>query len=97
MRPYLARQRAGGVIDRSKARGIPYASVAEKAVMLFGTRAAETILASGHMSPHQQAEHMNASDRSIFLLNTLARGGRPHMTHHALERLKRRTGLTKVR
>jgi hypothetical protein len=33
-----------------------------KAVVLFGTRVAEPILASGDKRPHEQAGHMNASD-----------------------------------
>jgi hypothetical protein len=33
-----------------------------QAALLFGTRVAETILASGHVRPHTQAGHMIASD-----------------------------------
>ena len=47
--------------------------------MLFGTRVAETILASAHVQAHQQAEHMDASDLIKALQNTLRGGGRPHM------------------
>ena len=50
-----------------------------KAAMLFGTRVAETILASAHVRAHQQAEHMDASDLIKALQNTLRGGGRPHM------------------
>src|SRR5438045_9466797 len=34
----------------------------KKVAWLFGARVAETILASGPKSPHQQAGHMDASD-----------------------------------
>jgi len=47
--------------------------------MLFGTRVAETILASVHVRAHQQAGHMDASDLIKALQNTLRGGGRPHM------------------
>ena len=47
--------------------------------MLFGTRVAETILASVHVRAHQQAGHMDASDLIKSLQNTLRGGGRPHM------------------
>jgi hypothetical protein len=47
-------------------------------VLLFGTLAAETILASVHVRAHQQAGHMNASDLIKSLHNTLQAGGRPH-------------------
>jgi hypothetical protein len=54
-------------------------SIGRKQVVgLFGTRVAETILASGPSRPHQQAGHMDASDPirpQIFLRH----GGRPHM------------------
>ncbi len=47
--------------------------------MLFGTRVAETILASVHVRAHQQAGHMDASDLIKALQNALRGGGRPHM------------------
>jgi hypothetical protein len=34
-----------------------------KAAQVLGTLVAETILASGHMQPHEQAGHMIASDQ----------------------------------
>jgi hypothetical protein len=46
---------------------------------LFGTPVAETILASGHGRPHQQAGHMIASDPIRSLPQLLQAGGRPHM------------------
>ena len=39
-----------------------------EAAEVFGTHAAETILASDHVRPHPQAGHMDASD----LINTTA-------------------------
>jgi hypothetical protein len=67
------------VIDRSTAREIPHFPVAlYEVVLLFGTLAAETILASVHVRAHQQAGHMNASDLIKSLHNTLQAGGRPH-------------------
>src|SRR3954465_4403708 len=47
--------------------------------LLFGTRVAETILASVHVRAHLQAGHMDASDLIKALQNTLRGGGRPHM------------------
>jgi hypothetical protein len=47
--------------------------------LLFGTRVAETILASVHVRAHPQAGHMDASDLIKALQNTLRGGGRPHM------------------
>jgi hypothetical protein len=44
--------------------------------MLFGTRVAETILASVHVRAHQQAGHMDASDLIKALQNALRGGGR---------------------
>src|SRR5271165_7600600 len=49
------------------------------AACLFGTRVAETILASVHVRAHQQVGHMDASDLIKTLQNTLRGGGRPHM------------------
>jgi hypothetical protein len=46
---------------------------------LFGTRVAETILASVHVRAHQKAGHMNASDPTVTLQTILQTGGRPHM------------------
>jgi hypothetical protein len=47
---------------------------------VFGTRIAETILASVHVRARKQAGHMDASDliRALPKL-TLRGGGRPHM------------------
>ena len=42
---------------------------------MFGTRVAETILASVHVRAHQQAGHMDASDLIKHCLKTLARRG----------------------
>src|ERR1700686_1713932 len=50
----------------------------KKVAWLFGTRVAETILASGSKRPHQQAGHMDASD-PIRPEKLLWHGGRPHM------------------
>jgi hypothetical protein len=51
----------------------PYCSeVAE----LFGTRVAETILASVHIRAHQKAGHMDASDLTATL-QTILQGGGP--------------------
>jgi hypothetical protein len=47
--------------------------------LLFGTRVAETILASVHVRAHPQAGHMDASNLIKALQNTLRGGGRPHM------------------
>jgi hypothetical protein len=43
--------------------------------ILFGTRVAETILASVHVRAHQQAGHMDASDLIKLLRNPLAGRG----------------------
>jgi len=45
---------------------------------LFGTPVAETILASGHVRPHQQAGHMIASD-PIRTLNSSCKPGAVHI------------------
>jgi hypothetical protein len=50
------------VINRSKTRDTPGHPAAHETAYLFGTRVAQTILASGHVRPHKQAEHMSASD-----------------------------------
>src|ERR1700680_692522 len=78
--PELARQRADGVIDRSKTRDTPHSPVALYEVAhLFGTLVAETILASVHVRARKQAGHMDASDLIRALQNALRRGGCPHM------------------
>ena len=78
--PELARQRADGVIDRSKTRDTPHSPVALYAVAhLFGTLVAETILASVHVRAHKEAGHMDASDLIKALQNILRGEGRPHM------------------
>jgi hypothetical protein len=48
-------------------------------VKLFGTRVAETILASVHVRAHQKAGHMDASDLIKSLPDILRGGARPHM------------------
>ncbi len=50
------------MIDRSMTRDTPRMAVAPEAAKLFGTRAAETNLASVYKQTHQQAGHMHASD-----------------------------------
>jgi hypothetical protein len=50
------------VIDRSEMRDTPFESMALEVVRLFGTRIADTILASAHVRAQQQAGHMSASD-----------------------------------
>lgn len=51
-----------------------------KVVALLGTRVAETILASGHVRPHEKAAHMEASDPiEDICKKLLASGSRPHM------------------
>jgi len=62
LKPDLARVRWDGGIDRSGTRDTPRNPVAQKAAFLCGTLAAETILASGPLRPHQQAGHMDASE-----------------------------------
>src|SRR2546421_5930312 len=51
----------------------------KKVAWLFGARVAETILASGPKSPHQQAGHMDASDPIKPSKKLLWHGGRPTM------------------
>src|SRR5436305_13134976 len=51
----------------------------KKVAWLFGARVAETILASGPKSPHQQAGHMDASDPIKPSKKLLWHGGRPHI------------------
>ncbi len=68
------------MIDRSTTRDNPLTPMAFYWVAsLFGTRVAETILASVHVRARQQAGHMDASDLIKALQNTLRGGGRPHM------------------
>ena len=59
---------------------------------LFGTRVAETILASGQKRPHQQAGHMDASD-PIRPSRTLAARG-PSTYGFGLARFARAPGMT---
>src|SRR5579872_1476624 len=75
LRPALARAEGDGVIRRSQTRGIPWDPVARDAAALFGTRVAETILASGHCRPRQKAGHMTANRRAHTLPKTLASRG----------------------
>jgi len=49
-----------------------------EAAILFGTRVAETILASVHVRAHQQAGHMDASDL-IKALQTPCEEGAVHI------------------
>src|SRR5439155_232854 len=51
----------------------------KKGAWLFGARVAETILASGPKSPHQQAGHMDASDPIRPSKKLLWHGVCPHM------------------
>ena len=68
------------MINRSTTRDTPIDPMAFfEVALLFGTRVAETILASVHVRAHQQAGHMDASDLIKCLRNTLREGGRPHM------------------
>ena len=53
--------------------------MADKVAQLFGTRVAQTILASGQSRSHEQVGHMSASDPIKSSLKTLANRGRPHM------------------
>ncbi len=46
----------------SKTRDTPCFPLAAKVAWVFGTRIAETILASVHVRALKQAEHMDASD-----------------------------------
>jgi len=58
--------------------------------MLFGTRVAETILASVHVRAHRQAGHMDASDL-IKALQTTCEEGAVHIWVKArLDQAKRR-------
>src|SRR5271165_936086 len=61
---------------------------------MFGTRVAETILASVHVRAHQQAGHMDASDLIKTLPNTLRGGGRPHMRPTRYRSTKRLTSCS---
>jgi hypothetical protein len=69
------------VINRSTTRDTPLRPMARYEVAgLFGTHAAETILASVHVRAHQQAGHMDASDLVKTPRDTLQGEGRPHMS-----------------
>lgn len=49
-------------------------------VLLTGTRSAESIMASGHRVPHQQAGHMAApTSLASPSKKPLPKGSRPHM------------------
>ena len=61
------------MIDRSKTQETPLNPLAAKVAPMFGTRVAETILASVHVRAQQQAGHMDASDL-IKALHTLPCG-----------------------
>src|SRR5204862_8154962 len=61
----------------------------KKVAWLFGARVAETILASGPKSPHQQAGHMDASDPTKPSKKLLSHGRRPHMRPTRRSRSKR--------
>ncbi|MEH6759042.1 MAG: hypothetical protein V7676_16250 [Parasphingorhabdus sp.] len=61
------------MIDRSMTRDTPRMAVAPEAANLFGTRAAETNLASVYKQTHQQAGHMHASDPIKLSLQALVR------------------------
>lgn len=61
------------MIDRSMTRDTPRMAVAPEAANLFGTRAAETNLASVYKQTHQQAGHMHASDPIKLSLLALVR------------------------
>jgi hypothetical protein len=64
------------VINRSTTRDTPSNPMASHQVAcLFGTRVAETILASVHVRAHRQAGHMGASDLIKALHKNLARRG----------------------
>ena len=67
------------MIDRSKTQETPLNPLAAKVAPMFGTRVAETILASVHVRAQQQAGHMDASDLIKALHTPLRGGGRPHM------------------
>src|SRR5919206_4149472 len=65
-----------GVIDRSQdARHSVGPSGRLKAAVLFGTRVADPILASGHLRLRQQAGHMIASDPIARTYKALATEG----------------------
>src|SRR5437667_1104692 len=73
----------------------------KKVAWLFGARVAETILASGPKSPHQQAGHMDASDPIKPSKKLLWHGGRPHMARgpstYGSRRALRLAGTTRQR
>ena len=63
------------MIDRSKTRDTPRMAVAFEAANLFGTRVAETNLASVQYETQQQAGHMNANDPIKLSVQSLASRG----------------------
>src|SRR5207302_3106718 len=63
----------------------------KKVAWLFGARVAETILASGPKSPHQQAGHIDASDPIRPSKKLLWHGGRPHMQGREYTQLDRKS------
>ncbi len=76
------------MIDRSTTRDTPMTPLAaQRSLSVFGTRVAETILASVHVRARQQAGHMDASDLIKALPKYLARRGPSTLwgsalTHH---------------
>jgi len=75
-----------------KAWDTPCNPVALDAAALFGTQAADAILASGS-TPHKQAGHMDATEPgpTIPAAQPLQAKGRPHMDCHGA---KRRLAMT---
>jgi hypothetical protein len=74
----LENQQMGRSID-PKREAIRGAQRYSDTAAMFGARVAETISASGHGRPHQQAGHMIASDPIKTLRRLLQARGRPHM------------------
>src|SRR3954462_9895334 len=74
--PELARQRADGVIDRSKTRDTPIEPLAiYEVALVLGTHVAETILASVHVRAHFTGRTYGRNDLIKTLLKHLARRG----------------------
>src|SRR5437879_6003751 len=48
------------LIDRSQSRDTPWDPLVQNTATMFGTRACEPHLGSGHVRPHQQTGHMAA-------------------------------------
>ena len=69
------------MIDRSKTRDTPRMAVAFEAANLFGTRVAETNLASAQYETQQQAGHMNANDPIKFIRSKPCKQGAVHICH----------------